>query len=309
MIGGRRHQATGVGVPGSAQHLLGGPFLDDVAAVHHHDAVRDLRGDRQVVGDVEHRHVLFVAEPEQLVEDPGLGHHVEPGGGLVEDDDLRVRGQGGRDAHALLLAARQLVRIPASELLGSRAGRRGPASPARPRAGPRGLPAVTAHGVGDHVGHAQGRDSARCRDSAGHRTPRAADPRRTARRPDDLAVDRDVTGADRQVRRAVPERAQARSWSCRSPTRRPGRRSRRVEVHRDAVDDRWRPGAGPDAHAVQAQDGVAGAGHRQSTRPVELADVGVAHQVHADDEQGEHDRRDPGWPTGCSRSPPGSLRP
>jgi hypothetical protein len=49
----------------------------------------------------------------QQLEDLGLDHHVERRGGLVRDDQARGAGERHRDHHALLLPARQLMRIVA----------------------------------------------------------------------------------------------------------------------------------------------------------------------------------------------------
>ena len=56
VVGGGRQQATRVRVRRPSQHFLGGPLLHDVSAVDHHDPVGDLRRDREVVRDVQHRH-------------------------------------------------------------------------------------------------------------------------------------------------------------------------------------------------------------------------------------------------------------
>ena len=45
------------------------------------------------------------------VEDLGLDRHVERGGRLVGDEELRVAGEGHRDHHALPHPAAELVRV------------------------------------------------------------------------------------------------------------------------------------------------------------------------------------------------------
>src|SRR5918995_3304606 len=55
------------------------------------------------------------AEVADGLEHTRLGRHVQPGRGLVADDDLRTVGEGHRDRHALLLAARELVCIAPQE--------------------------------------------------------------------------------------------------------------------------------------------------------------------------------------------------
>src|ERR687898_222788 len=55
------------------------------------------------------------AEVADGLEHTRLGRHVQPGRGLVADDDLRTVGERHRDRHALLLAARELVWIATQE--------------------------------------------------------------------------------------------------------------------------------------------------------------------------------------------------
>ena len=105
----------GVGVARPPQDLVHGALLDDPARVHDRDPVCDLADHGQVVGDVQHRDLLLVPQAEQLGQDPVLGDHVKPGGRLVQHDHVRPGRQRHRDAHPLLLAAGQLVRIPPPE--------------------------------------------------------------------------------------------------------------------------------------------------------------------------------------------------
>ena len=67
-----------------------GRVLDDAAGVHDDDPVGHLRDDGEVVGDVDHRHALLVAQPQELGQDPVLREHVEPGRRLVEHRDRRL---------------------------------------------------------------------------------------------------------------------------------------------------------------------------------------------------------------------------
>ena len=83
--------------------------VDDQAVAQHDDAPR-VRGDVVLVGDEDDRDALR----DQPLEDRhhlvrGLG--VEVAGRLVGHDDRRVADERARDRDALLLAARQLVRV------------------------------------------------------------------------------------------------------------------------------------------------------------------------------------------------------
>ena len=106
-------QFARIGMLGRGEHALDRAALDDLALVHHADAVGDLAHDAEVVGDEQHRH----AEPglrvlEQL-EDLRLHGDVERGRRLVGDQQVRLVGQRHGDHHALALAAGKLVRIAA----------------------------------------------------------------------------------------------------------------------------------------------------------------------------------------------------
>ena len=86
-------------------------LLDDLAGVHHPDPVAQGPDDAEVVGDEEDRRVRLRLERADEVEDARLDRRIEPGRRLVEDQQLRVRGQGDGDHDALLHPARQLVRV------------------------------------------------------------------------------------------------------------------------------------------------------------------------------------------------------
>ena len=59
---------------------------------------------------VDHRDARLPAQPQQLVEQPSLRDDIETGSRLVEDHHRRLADERDRDAHALLLASRELVR-------------------------------------------------------------------------------------------------------------------------------------------------------------------------------------------------------
>src|SRR5579875_476540 len=59
---------------------------------------------------------MLVPQTQQLVQAPRLCHHVQPGGGLVEDHERRFAHERHSDAYALLLPAGQLMWVSALEL-------------------------------------------------------------------------------------------------------------------------------------------------------------------------------------------------
>ena len=104
-------EAPGVGMGGGGEHPGYRPFLDHLARVHHRHPVAEPGHHAEVVGDVEDGGAEPLLEVRDEVQDVRLGGHVEPGGGLVHDEQLRVAREGHGDQHPLLLAARELVRI------------------------------------------------------------------------------------------------------------------------------------------------------------------------------------------------------
>ncbi len=105
MVRNRREQATRVRVLGVAEHLLDATAFDDAPRVHHGHPVRQTRNDREVMGDVEHRHVPLGLQARELVEDPALADDVQSSRWLIQHNDRWVTGKCHRDTDALLLAA------------------------------------------------------------------------------------------------------------------------------------------------------------------------------------------------------------
>jgi hypothetical protein len=95
------------------EHLLHRTLLDDLAVVHDTDHVGDAPHDAEVVGDEQQAHAEPLADVGQQLEDLRLHRHVERGGRLVGDQEVRLVRQRHRDHHALALAAGELVRVGA----------------------------------------------------------------------------------------------------------------------------------------------------------------------------------------------------
>ncbi len=89
---------------------LGRAVPDDLALVEHGDAVGDLARADHVVGDGKRRGADILHRRDDQIVDH-VGHDgIEAGGRLVEEDDLRIGGDGARQADALLHAAGQFGR-------------------------------------------------------------------------------------------------------------------------------------------------------------------------------------------------------
>ncbi len=86
-------------------------LLDDLAGIHHHDALRGLGHHAHCMGDQHDRHAEAFLHVLQQVEDLRLDGDVECCGRLVGDDELGLAGQRHRDHDALAHAAGELMRI------------------------------------------------------------------------------------------------------------------------------------------------------------------------------------------------------
>jgi hypothetical protein len=103
-------QAARVRVGRSAEEGRHVALLDDLAGIHDGHPVAHLGDHAEVVGDEDDRRAGLVPEVAHEIEDLRLDRHVERGGGLVGDQQLRFASQRHRDHHALSHATRQLVR-------------------------------------------------------------------------------------------------------------------------------------------------------------------------------------------------------
>jgi hypothetical protein len=85
--------------------------LDDLAAVHHGNAVGALGRQAEIVRDQQHGGAHVGGKLSHLVEDEPLHGHVKRRGGLVGQQHLGTAGQGHGDQHSLAHAAGELVRV------------------------------------------------------------------------------------------------------------------------------------------------------------------------------------------------------
>ncbi len=89
----RRHrveQPPGIRMLRLREDLGRRPVLHHVAGVHHHDRVRGLRDDAEVVRDEDHADLELALDLLDQLEDLRLHRHVERGRRLVADEDGRV---------------------------------------------------------------------------------------------------------------------------------------------------------------------------------------------------------------------------
>ena len=111
-------QLTGVGVLRRADNVGGVAVLLNLTVAKHQQPVRALRGQGQIVGDKQNGGTRFPAQDIQQVENTFLHRHVQRAGGLVGNDDVRAKGNGDGNQHALLHTAGKLMRILRHALFG-----------------------------------------------------------------------------------------------------------------------------------------------------------------------------------------------
>src|ERR1700738_4342121 len=107
----RREQCAGVGVFWRGEDLLHRPLLDDLAAIHDADHVRNAANDAEIMGDEQQAH----AEPRPNLREQGqdlrLHRDIERRGRLIRDQEIGLVGERHRDHDALALATGQLMRV------------------------------------------------------------------------------------------------------------------------------------------------------------------------------------------------------
>ena len=103
-------QRLGVGMQGVRAQLGAVGGLDDLAEVHHGDAVADVGDGGEIVADEQIAHAESPLQVLELGDDLRPDRHVERGDRLVEHDQPRVGRQRPGDGDPLALTAAELVR-------------------------------------------------------------------------------------------------------------------------------------------------------------------------------------------------------
>src|SRR5215469_9241799 len=107
----RGHEQLRVRVARASQHIFDRTALGDLACVHDDQPVRDVARAGDVVGDVQDRDALLVAQLGHEVKQTDADRHVQHRDWLVGEDKARSHRQCLSEPDALSLAATQLVRI------------------------------------------------------------------------------------------------------------------------------------------------------------------------------------------------------
>ena len=110
-VGYGLQQLSRVGVSRRVEHLDRLAGLDDVAPLHHDDAVGEVGDDTHVVGDQEDAGVDAVTQVADELEDLRLHGDVERRRRLVGDEHGGIARQGLGDHRPLPLATGELVRV------------------------------------------------------------------------------------------------------------------------------------------------------------------------------------------------------
>ena len=96
---------------GVVEHLVAGAKLHDVARIHDGDAVGHVGHHAKVMGDVDGGEVILFLHGLDQLQNLRLNGHVQSGGRLVADEDLRPAGDGDGDDHPLAHTAGKFVGI------------------------------------------------------------------------------------------------------------------------------------------------------------------------------------------------------
>ena len=102
---GDAEEAGNAGGAGVLKHVGTGADLEDLAGVHDGDAVADVAGLGEVVGDHEHGEVQVADEAAEFAAEGEGDAFVEGGEGFVQQEGLGAADQGSGQGGALGLAA------------------------------------------------------------------------------------------------------------------------------------------------------------------------------------------------------------
>ena len=96
---------------GAFEHVGGRAKLDDLAKIHHSNAIGDVLHDGEVVRDKDHGQAHLARKLEKQIDDLRLNRHVEGRDRFVGDDEFGFDRQRASDCYALALATGEFVRI------------------------------------------------------------------------------------------------------------------------------------------------------------------------------------------------------
>ena len=234
------NQRVGVFLARFLDDLAGLAPFDQLAVAQHHDLVGHLGDDGEVVGDVERGDAGIADRVLDRGQHVDLRRHVERGGRLVEDDQVRLRAQRHGRHDALELAAGDLVRVAAPDRLWIGQAELAEQFDGAPLGLLAGRGAVPQRRLDDLVHQAVRRvegGSRRLRDIADLAAAQLAQPRHAALE-DVAAVEDDLATGDLHAAAAITHRRQADGRLAGAGLADEAEHLALVELERDAVDDR-----------------------------------------------------------------------
>ncbi len=86
-------QSLGIRMDGIADKVGHGPLLHDMPGIHDNHPAAKGGGYRQIVGDENNGHILFLLHLLNQPQNLRLNGNVQGGGGLVSDEQIRAAGQ------------------------------------------------------------------------------------------------------------------------------------------------------------------------------------------------------------------------
>src|SRR5258706_15492728 len=93
------------------KHLANRRFFDNPSGVHYRDAIRGFRNNTEIVRDQKHRKSEVLSQTSKQLENLSLNGHVQRGGWLIRDKQLRITRQSHRYHYSLSHASGQLMRV------------------------------------------------------------------------------------------------------------------------------------------------------------------------------------------------------
>src|SRR5690348_5981067 len=93
--------------------IASGCEFDNLAEIHHSDAVADVLNDRQIVRDNDVGETEFCLQVFKQIYDLSLDGHIKRGDRLVADDQVGSDREGARNANALTLPPGEFMRVAA----------------------------------------------------------------------------------------------------------------------------------------------------------------------------------------------------
>ena len=94
-----------------SNHMLRRPFFYDLALVHHRNAVAELFGHGEVMGDEEQRKIALLLQFSQQFENAPGDQHIERGSRFIEQQHSGIGDQCTGNGDTLGLATGKLARL------------------------------------------------------------------------------------------------------------------------------------------------------------------------------------------------------